>query len=368
MEKIKAYDDYLGKEDVCAIKGIAIILMLMHHLWRPDRITGGELEHLFNFMGHSSLEVFGNSASLCVSIFAFVSGYGKCLKYRDRKINTLKDIKDIYLRYWQVFLIFIPIGFLCFGDQPVYCSDVTICNRYSDFNIKDMILNFLGLISTYNREWWFFLTYLLMTCMFPLVRYLNARFSATVNIFLTLVFQIVFMSIDKLGLFAGNAAYQNSLGWVSPYIACFMLGVIVAQHAMFSKLHEKIQRLSFIRVISVFLIVVIMLLRYFTVGFALDTVYAPIYIFALNCLLETIKHSRRSLLLLGKNSTYMWLIHSFFCYYFGVVSRTVVFFRWGVICLLVLILYSLAASVGVSYFWKIIDKGYRKALSLCSQR
>lgn len=37
-------ENYFTKEDTKVIKGIAIILMLTHHLWGfPDRIAGGEL-------------------------------------------------------------------------------------------------------------------------------------------------------------------------------------------------------------------------------------------------------------------------------------------------------------------------------------
>ena len=36
------------KSDTQIIKGLAILLMLMHHLWFfPDRIAGGELKYLF---------------------------------------------------------------------------------------------------------------------------------------------------------------------------------------------------------------------------------------------------------------------------------------------------------------------------------
>jgi len=58
----------LTKQDTAVLKGIAIIAMLMHHLWGcpPDWV-----EPYTGVLGF-----FGNVGKVCVAIFLFCSGYG----------------------------------------------------------------------------------------------------------------------------------------------------------------------------------------------------------------------------------------------------------------------------------------------------
>ena len=47
-------NNYFSKEDTKVIKGITIILMMMHHLWAfPGRISGGELKYFFEILGQA---------------------------------------------------------------------------------------------------------------------------------------------------------------------------------------------------------------------------------------------------------------------------------------------------------------------------
>ena len=51
-------------------------------------------------------------------------------------------------------------------------------------------------------------------------------------------------------------------------------------------------------------------------------------------------------------STNMWLIHTFFCYYFGVTAKIVAAPRYAIPALIILFAMSYAASVLVDKFWK----------------
>ena len=74
---MKTENIYFSRTDTKIIKGLAIVLMLMHHLWCfPERIAGGALKYLFTINGTSSLILFGSFGKICVSIFFFVGGYG----------------------------------------------------------------------------------------------------------------------------------------------------------------------------------------------------------------------------------------------------------------------------------------------------
>lgn len=63
------------REDTKIIKGTAIILMLIHHLWGfPERIAGGSLKYMFIIFGQSSIVYFGLFGKICVSLFFLLVG------------------------------------------------------------------------------------------------------------------------------------------------------------------------------------------------------------------------------------------------------------------------------------------------------
>ena len=116
-----------SRQDTKLMKGVAIFLMLMHHLWAfPERIAGGELWHVLNICGESSLAYFGSFGKICVSFFFFLGGYGVYLTTCSKKYDLIAKIKGLYLAYWKVFVIFIPLAFLFCAHQPTYCDEAEI--------------------------------------------------------------------------------------------------------------------------------------------------------------------------------------------------------------------------------------------------
>ena len=72
-------------QDTKAIKAIAIILMLMHHLWGfPDRIAD-ELS-IFGIHNTDIIVIMGNFGKVCLSILFIFGGYGL---YNTSKIKEL---------------------------------------------------------------------------------------------------------------------------------------------------------------------------------------------------------------------------------------------------------------------------------------
>lgn len=91
-------ENYFTKEDTKIIKGIAIILMLIHHLWGfPDRIIGGELKHILNIDGKSIISLIGAYGKICVSIFFFLGGYGIYMNAKKKNFDLLEKIKGLYI-------------------------------------------------------------------------------------------------------------------------------------------------------------------------------------------------------------------------------------------------------------------------------
>lgn len=127
-----------------------------HHLFGfPERIAvpyrlifDFQLLHL-----ETMLSYFGR---ICISIFAFCTGYGM-FKLGYQRIGedrhpivsgyklVLSHLKKFYPRLWAVCIAFIPIGYA----MGVY-----------HFNAVTFVKSLLGLSSAYNGEWWYTGSYL----------------------------------------------------------------------------------------------------------------------------------------------------------------------------------------------------------------
>ena len=328
-------DRFLSVNDTIAMKAIAILFMLMHHLWTfPDRIAGGPLENILHFSNFPLTVHIGVFGKICVSIFFFLGGYGLYKKYFGKRYNLAERLKKLYFAYWKIFVIFVPIGFIFFSNQNAYCPDAGVYAAFSQFSIKEFLLNVTGIESTYNKEWWFLINYAIALVLFPLIRKIVDRFSVGVNISIVVLVTILLTDIF-------------------PYAACFWMGAIVAKHSLFDKLSKFIPQnkgWSTIIDISVWLFVIV--LRQKITGDQLDILFVPLITIASIDFVSRLNFLKKCLTPLGKQSTNMWLIHTFFCYYFGVTAKIVAAPRYAIPALIILFAMSYAASVLVDKFWK----------------
>ncbi|MDE5823294.1 MAG: hypothetical protein K2H91_01205, partial [Lachnospiraceae bacterium] len=150
------------REDTKIIKGVAVVLMLLHHLWGfPDRLPNNMQLRCFEVIFYNTdfMYALGAFGKICVSLFMFLGGYGLWKKTRN-SYSLASDIIRLYGALWKVAVVFIPIGLLFFSNQPNYADNTAFCHVFDNASLKNIVFNFLGLSSSYNREWWFFETYL----------------------------------------------------------------------------------------------------------------------------------------------------------------------------------------------------------------
>lgn len=202
----------LTKQDTAVLKGIAIIAMLLHHLY------GCAPEAYQPFDGF--LSFLGNLGKVCVAMFLFCSGYGLSFGYE--KITGLKDtlrfiakrFVKFYAGYWPIFLIFVPIG--------VFVFDRSLSVPYGeDSNVfKCLILDFLGVqgFSSYNITWWFNKLIICLYLLFPIL-YTWAR----KNWWSILLFSILAMRL----CYRFKGCFLED---VCLYSCPFVLGILWRQH------------------------------------------------------------------------------------------------------------------------------------------
>lgn len=99
----------LTKNDTLALKGIAILLLLWHHMFFVSK----DLLFDWHDIGIKSAIL----SRVCVAIFVFLSGYGLMVS---SKINESliafyrKRLFKLLLNYWYIWLLFVPIGVFVF--------------------------------------------------------------------------------------------------------------------------------------------------------------------------------------------------------------------------------------------------------------
>lgn len=343
MQKgIASPDKYLSIDDSTVMKAIAILLMLSHHLWTfPERIAGGPLESLISFSNLPLTVHLGVFGKICVSMFFFLGGYGLYRRYFGKRYNIVERLKKLYFAYWKVFLIFVPIGFIFFSNQDAYCQDVGVYTAFSEFSIKEFVLNFFGFVSTYNREWWFLLSYAIALILFPLIRKIVDYLSIYLNLFIVIIISVLLTNV-----------FQSE-----PYAICFGMGVIVAKHRLLDSVCDLAKSKKILNPVTDILVwLFVIILRLKVIGEQLDIFFVPILTIVSINFVNKLSILKKSLSALGKRSTNMWLIHTFFCYYFGITAKIVAAPRYAILALIVLFAMSYAASILVEKFWEKVGK------------
>lgn len=191
----------LSKRDTQILKGGGILLMLFHHLFYSE--WSRPLYDDIVIHGVGVINQLGIFCKLCVAVFVFLSGYG--LMVSTPKDIKLKDFywhrfKKLYLNYWVVWLLFVPIGVFIFGR--------TFTDAYGDHAALKAVLDFLGILKLfgtehYNPTWWFYSCIILLYLLFPLLNktlYKNTFF--VVSIALTI--GIVSMLVPSVSVVSGS--------------------------------------------------------------------------------------------------------------------------------------------------------------------
>ena len=354
----------LTKNDTRVIKGAAVILMLMHHMWAfQERIADGGLKGLIP-LGNTYLFVFlGHFGKVCVPLFFFLGGYGLAKRYEGRKFDALGRLKKLYLSYWKVFVIFIPIAFLFFGNQGVYAADASFCGRYNVFSVRELVLNFLAIFDTYNYEWWFLRCYVLMILCFPLVRYAAGKCSPAAKALIILVITVLFGKAFPDIWYAflgearqGNLIYDSFFCMGEPFYACFVMGVFCAENDLLDRISAFLGRAGKLRAAAeILLVLAVIILRQIFLRKYFDFLYAPLLSVIISDLARRLPAIGKIFEAFGQESTNIWFIHSFFCYYFYGIVRIVIATHWAVPSFATLAVISYAAARLVTIFWQKIS-------------
>lgn len=357
------------RDDTKAVKGIAILLMLFHHFAAfPDRTPVG-FEGFASlwpaFVSGGYLQAFAISAKICVSLYFFLGGYGLYIRWKSSKFSVTGSILDLYKAYWRVFLVFIPICLLFFArsgdDISVLCTKYAIDNKFSLLTI--VLSGFIGWSSYFNEEWWFLKSYI---CAIPLGYLFCCGTKKNRNFWLDLfiVFGIdifirdVFPSVASLESFSslGTNFYYVSFLRGNDFVSAFFAGIVFAKYDAISAAKQKLLNLPCSTWSCLLGLGILYWCRTFVFDAKADILFCGLMIPMVCVFFDRFTRIKRIFMYLGKHSTNMWLIHSFYCYYFLEVTQLVYCTRNVWIDFGILVILTLASSIALNGFYKLLGQ------------
>ena len=169
----------LSLSDSNALKGVALLFLLCHHLfYKPNGLYDEVV-----VKGHLVMLELGALSKVCVAIFVFLSGYGLMIQTLskegtvDWKAFFVRRFKKLFLNYWLIWLIFVPISYFCFDMTFTgsYRQDVG-AHLFTDLlGIHSLVFCRPGDVTCYNPTWWFYACIILLYVLFPLLYRLVRR-------------------------------------------------------------------------------------------------------------------------------------------------------------------------------------------------
>lgn len=315
MEKV-----FISKKDTKALYGIAILLMIFHHCFCiPARLNNDYISILgAKWEIETKLAWVGK---LCVAIYAFISGYGLSvisrkvvdLSWKNQFKRDFKRIKEqlckFYSKFWLVFVIFVPIGCLFFE------------RKYNlSYIVKGLLFG-----AYYCGEWWYVRQYLVLLILFPIVDFAISYIEKEKKYLIAIEMSLLIIGIAILRIKFWDSVVASVFLWCintfgGTYICIFILACLIARYRVFEKLDEKFCLKSPMIILGV---LGVMLVRYIIVRYAsqssCDIILGPVFIYFATCFLHS-GMGRKVIIpvleVLGKYSTYMWLTHTFWLYYY----------------------------------------------------
>lgn len=316
-----------SKEHTLISKGIAIVLMMVHHLFYGFE-SMQQFELFFGQREAAFLVAASGVAKVCVAVFALLSGYGMYISYRDTDTDiwqyVFKHIKKLLVMYWWAIIPFAIIGGAVTSSRPldsVYGNDFYLKALLDFLGIGYIIFGFQNM---YNVTCWYVGEILVIYIMFPLL----LKISGYRLLKSLLLFYVVYLISRKIPYF------------INFYLLCFIIGMVLAKYGILSRLVDNIHKakLQF----SILVLLVLSVGLRLLVGLNADLLLTFAIIGLALIIQRETKKIAKLFKLLGIHSANIFMTHTFFYYYF--FSEYIHYPRYPVFVLIFLLINCLVYS------------------------
>lgn len=161
-----------SKTDAQVLKGIAILIMMHQHNFLPGRYD--EFNVIFSPFSEIAINNVAQFFKICVSLFAFITGYGLfCCYDHDKPKNDCVWCFNRYIKTFSTFWMnFVVISIV---TQLIDNRFVKTFSKHNIFwNIIDIVLDFLGFSHLLERPtmistWWYMGADIVFIVCIPLI-------------------------------------------------------------------------------------------------------------------------------------------------------------------------------------------------------
>lgn len=311
--------NYLDKKMALAIKGIALILMFVHHFftWPSWYVEGISYPQLRDFALYME-----KPTRICVSVFAFLTGYVYFFAKEKNYRYSIRKITDLLLSYWSVY---IPL--LLFA---VFAGDYQL-------NGKGFARELFALSVPVMMFCWYVTFYCLVMLLLPLITRLSRNHPVADTLVLVLILPLALLFgsfFVRLGVI--HDAFAECCRW----LPCVMMGFVFAKYELFERILDRMVYWFSSKVIRIFIWICLLCIamagrnvfpqkelikrwmfdRQIYMNLNMDIVYAPLFVYSAAKLLGLLKNGLllRIFVSIGKMSLYMWFVH---CIFFNVSAE-----------------------------------------------
>lgn len=328
----------LTKEHSNILKGIAILMMFMHHLFYSRETYGGFEISFFPFTENIVLHLSW-LCKACVAIFVFISGYGYAKSVTEStKLNIKYFISKYIKRIWGYWFVFI----LALLTSPIGLRTIEgVYGRGVKAVIKS-IIDFLGVsfalgTPTYIATWWFMSIAVISVVMAPIL----CKITHTYIYFFVAILFVVSSQIQYI---------PSNFTSILHYLFILLVGIVFGKYDLFEKIKSLRGPRSLDIVLTVIILFMVQILRISRGAFLFDCITA----ICLAYLVLKVYNNRKSAVFsaLGKYSMDMFLIHTFIFNYY--CHEFVYGFRHFLLIFIMLALISLGIAFAIEQVKKLI--------------
>lgn len=329
-------------KDSFFIKGIAIFLMLVHHIFLSPSIYH-EYDIVDVSLGNMHLfHILSGFSKVCVSMFVFLTGYGLVKSCERQNRKTIKFYFESYFKlmqtFWFVFLIFIPLS---------YFAGRTINTVYENHHFAYFALQFLGLQQIFgfygfNPTWWYMSAAICLYFIFPMTYPLVKRFPV-----------LIFVALIIL-LFVYQSKY-NPVTIILPFTAGIFLSYKSRLEFILSQRYLKYRIMMYCIILPILIV-----FRYYDWkngigGVYYDTLFSIILIMLAMDSIANIHFMYVGFSELGVHSYNIFLTHTFYFFFF---KDQVYALKYPIIIVTCFTVFSYLVSLILEYIKKVSKYNY----------
>lgn len=336
MEKYK-----FTKDDTWAIKGIAIIFMYWHHCFLDKSRFEGCFVDFFPLSENVAIYIAA-FFKICVGMFAFMSAYGITVSTRQRYSDICLGKKDTYIsvfsRWFSLMQGWLFVFIIC--EVITFFIDRRPLEIYGGGTkgIINFFIDMLGLADLFQTPlliatWWYMSLAICIIIVMPILLLIYKKIGLLL---------ILLMIVLPKGL---GLDITNMIRWM----LALGLGIVFAEKNVFERVKGWVYKNNTIlksAALAVLLILLVMFRQSRMGGqfiYILDGV-VPAYVILLSYVyIIAIPYVRPILILLGKHSMNMFLIHNFIRVIY--LYEWTYSFRYAIIDVLVLLFETVLLSM-----------------------